>query len=59
MGVGAEQGGPAWLGALPAPFEPHISFVTPATLADGTEAVLKINYPAARGVLHDAERRAL
>jgi streptomycin 6-kinase len=56
-----EPGGAAWLARLPrlaeecaemwglelgAAFEPaHISFVAPAELADGTRAVLKINFP--------------
>lgn len=57
----AEPGGAEWLGRLPAlveecarlwslrlgqPFEhAHISFVAPATLADGSGAVLKLNFP--------------
>jgi streptomycin 6-kinase len=56
----AEPGGPEWLGRLPrlvtecaerwslqlgAPYESHASWVAPATRADGTRAVLKVNFP--------------
>lgn len=55
-----EPGGPDWLDRLPrlveecaeqwslrlgSPFDAHISLVLPVELADGTRAVLKINFP--------------
>ena len=55
-----EPGGPEWLGRLPAlvadcvsswslllgpPFESNTSWVAPATRADGSAAVLKLNFP--------------
>ena len=55
-----EPGGAEWLDRLPrlvreraeawaleigTPFEAHISWVAPVTRADGTQAVLKINFP--------------
>jgi streptomycin 6-kinase len=55
-----EPGGPEWLDRLPAlvadcasrwslsfgpPFESHTSWVAPATRADGSSAVLKLNFP--------------
>src|SRR5919199_1868107 len=68
-----EPGGAAWLAGLPglarecaeqwslrlgAPFQPgHISLVIPAERADGSSAVLKINFPEPDGE-HEADALA-
>jgi streptomycin 6-kinase len=45
-----------WELALGAPFEPAtVSYVAPATLPEGTPAVLKVNFPEPR--MADARRR--